>query len=128
MAFEISEGTLTRVDFGHLFVIVEIAGCLMSLIIHFIQRRLFFQAAIHPVWTARIVATTPGCHTSQFFFTGQRDVGIPSVVWIRHRHRIDQQLYVRMLWTVDNPNSLPAFSNRTLVKEVDLIANLIGGT
>ena len=94
--------------------------------INLVQWRLCHQAAIHMEFAARIEATPAVYRTAHFLFRRQVDLALPLHVGVRDRHRLDEQLHVRVLRFVDHLDRIALFSDGALIQNVDLVTDLVG--
>ena len=91
-----------------------------------IKGRFFGQATVPVLGAAVIKAAATSNLGARFFIIGQADLRVPFLVWVWHRDGRDQLLDIGMFGILDNPDGFTLLGDRSLVQEVDIIANLIG--
>src|SRR5262245_5120005 len=97
---------------------------MVFVVINRVKRRLIRAAAFHAMRAAlkepaAILRNTPPVFVDIFG-------AAPAFIGVRHRNRIDEQLYIRMLWLFDDASRLAAFGYASLIQNMNVVADLIG--
>ena len=107
---------------------MEKAGSLVVSAFDREERRPAGQAAVHSVRAAGIEAAAALDLGSQVLLRWQRYGGFPSFIWIGYGDGGDEFLDIRMLGIFDHADGVTLFREGTLVEDVKIIADLVGGT
>ena len=95
--------------------------------INVIKRRLLNQATVHPVGAAGIEAAAAINLNAKFLFVRQDNIRAPFLGWIGNGDGVNQGLDVRVLGVFNDLYGVTRFGHGPLIKQVNLIANLLGG-